>query len=255
MPTSNMASLTNVINPLKAIVKDVEKEKKMIVPLDCRNQDLVRRLNHYTDHLEFDQWHRKCLVWVYKETRNESLERLCKEVASALHDAVLKAQLLLYHTMRHTSLPTRYWSARHILTSALVDVLSAFKAFLAVNEEPDLNAVYINRAMVLVYLRKTFRLMFLFGKLLSPMGQGRAYFRLWEESLAESNFEDFRFDSDLEYAQWDRPRLEDTNLSGTLPDPEHFPGICLPHYPSRAKFVLNIGPYGASVAPNMLGPQ
>jgi hypothetical protein len=250
-----MASLTSVIRHLEPILKDIKKQRKMIVPLDCRSQDLMRRLSHCPDHLEFDQWHRKRLDWVYHQAQNENLESLCKEVAFALHSAVLKAQLLQYHIMRQKPLPPRYWSARHILMSALGDILSAFYAFRVVNKEPDLNDVHINRAMVLVYLQETFRLMFLFEKLLSPEAKGSAYFRLWEECLDELNFEDFIFDNGSEYSQLDCPQLEDTNLAGTFPDPEHFPGLCLPHYPSRPKFVLNNGPYGASILPNLLSPQ
>ncbi len=208
-----MASLTNVINILTYVVRDVKNPKKMVIPLDCDEADLVHCLGLLKPHA-FRQWHRTQLDWVYSAAaQNESLKRLCKAVASALQSALQKAELSRDHLRYQKSL-SRFWSSRHLIVSAICDVLRAFEAFRAVNEEPDLEAYHI-RTIVRRYLRETFDLMFLFGKFASL----EHWYCLWEASLAASNFEDFRFDSDSDYAGLDRPQMENTNLSNVLKDP------------------------------------
>jgi len=241
-----MASLTNVISILTCIVRDVKNPKKMVIPLDCDEADLVHCLGRLKRHA-FKQWHRTQLDWVCSvAAQNESLKHLCKAVASALQWALRKAELLLDHIRYQTPL-SRFWSSRHLIVSALGDILRAFKAFRAVNEEPDLNACHL-RTMVRRYLRETFDLMFLFGKFASL----EHWYCLWEASLAASNFEDFRFDSDSEYAGLDRPQMENTNLSGVLEDPAQMSELCLPNFPTPPALVKNPGPYGARVYENPL---
>lgn len=241
-----MASLTNVINILTSAVRDVKNPKKMVIPLDCDEADLVHCLGLLKPHA-FRQWHRTQLDWVYSaEAQNESLKRLCKAVASALQSALRKAQLLLDHLRYQTPL-SRFWTSRHLIVSALCDILCAFEAFRAVNEEPDLNASHI-RTIVRRYLRETFDLMFLFGKFASL----EHWYCLWQASLAASNFEDFSFDSDSDYAGLDRPQMENTNLSGVLEDPAQMPELCLPNFPTPPALVINPGPYGARVYENPL---
>jgi hypothetical protein len=249
----DMSSLTNVIRILTSFVKDGKKQRKMLVPLDCGQEDLVHQLRRCMNRRAFERWHHTQLDWAQEQARNEALARLCEEVASALQSAVLKAELLRHHTRHKTPLP-RFWSARHLVVSALGDILRAFKAFRAVNEEPDLNAFHI-RAMVRRYLMETFHLMFLFENLASSKPQGNFYFRWWEDSLAESHFEDFRFDNAFEYAQLDRPQMENTNLSGALGDLAQMPETCLPHYATHPVVGLNTGPYGAAKYLNRLSRQ
>jgi hypothetical protein len=242
-----MASLTNVINILTPAVRDVKNPKKMLIPLNSNDADLVHCLGRLKRH-SFRQWHRTQLDWVYSAAgQNESLKRLCKAVASALQFALRKAELLRDHLRYKTSL-SRFWSSRHVVVSALVDVLRAFEAFRAVHEEPDLKDHHI-RIMVRRYLRETFDLMFLFGKFASL----EQWYCLWEASLVASNFEDFRFDSDSEYSRLDRPQMENTNLSGVLEDPAQISELCLPNYPAPPALVKNPGPYGARVYENPLG--
>jgi hypothetical protein len=242
-----MSSLTNVIGLIKVIVKDRKNQQKMTVPLDYKTEDLVRRLDRCMSRLDFDQWHRVRLLWVHREAKNWNLARLCSNVATALHSAVSKAELLRHHARHNTPLPTCYWSARHLVVSALGNILSAFEAFRVVYSKPDLNAAHTT-AMIRVYLRETFHLLFLFAKLASPRGPKYGYFaRWWKESLAESNFEDFKFDNEVEYARLDRPLMNDTNLTGVLGDPARMPGLCLPFHPSRQAVCLNTGPYGSAI--------
>lgn len=241
-----MASLTNVINILTCVVRDVKNPKKMVIPLDCDEADLVHCLGRLKRHA-FRKWHRTQLDWVYSAAaQTGSLKRLCNAVASALQSALRKAELLREHLRCQTCL-SRFWSSRHLIVSALVDILRAFKAFRVVNDEPDLNAHHF-RTMVRRYLRETFDLMFLFGKFTSL----EPWYCIWEASLAASNFEDFKFDSDSDYAGLDRPQMENTNLSGILEDPAQMPELCLPNFPTPPALVKNPGPYGARVYENPL---
>jgi hypothetical protein len=246
----DMSSLTSVIRILQASVKDGKKQRKMLVPLDCGKEELVHQLGRCMNRHAFERWHHIQLDWVHKQAQNESLARLCEEVASALQSAILKAELLRHHTQHKTPLH-HFWSARHLVVSALGDILRGFKAFRVVNEEPDLNAFHI-RAMVRRYLTETFHLMFLFEGLTSSKLQGNFYFRWWEDSLTESHFEDFRFDNASEYARLDRPLMENTNISGALGDEAQMPEFCLPHYPTNQVLVSNIGPYGTDIYQNSL---
>lgn len=250
-----MASLTDAVSILKVLTKDKNKRRKMVVPLDYRNEDILLRLDHCIDLRKFDRRHLARLEWCHQEAHgNTNLERLCKSVASALQYAIVKAELLRFHIRRMTALPTLYWSARHIVVSALGDVLTAFKYFRVVNEEPDLSPVHI-RAMVREYLEEAFKLTFLFGKLVFPKGEGKFFFRCWQASLTESNFEDFRFDHNLDYSQLERPQMEDTNLSGTFPNPAQMPQPYLPYHSTRPARILNTGLYGPAYGLNVLSPQ
>jgi hypothetical protein len=172
----------------------------------------------------------------------------------ALRLAIFKAHLLRFHTLHSQPLPPPFLSDRHVVVSALLDVLQAFKAFRVVNKEPGLGGVHI-KDMIRIYLRETFELMFLLGKLAFPWRGDKCWFRWWQAYLVESQFEDFRFDSDDDYPGMDRPHLENTTLQGVLSDPAQVPAPCLPYYSTSPVLLRNTGSYGPAILRNLLASQ
>ncbi|KAE9372404.1 hypothetical protein N431DRAFT_242061 [Stipitochalara longipes BDJ] len=244
-----MSSLSNTINILQNVVEDKTNDEKMAVALDCSSMELIHRLNCCMNPYEFEHWHLRQLDWIHRNAQNEKLERLCEAVAMELRPAIMKVYTLQHHTWYRTTFPTPFCSARHMVVSALENVLSAFRAFQNVYSEPDLSAIHI-RAMVQRYLSNTFDLMFLFGDLAPRRRGDRLFLRYWEAALLKTSYQDFSFDNDFDYACLDRHQMENTNLSGAIPPPGQFPASCLPHHPSRPVVVLNICPYGPSIMPN-----
>jgi len=249
-----MGSWTNALNIFQNVVEDKSNDEKMAVPLDCSGMELINRLNYCKDPDEFERWHLIQLDWMRRNTNDEHLEHLCQAVASELRHAIMKAYALRYHTWCKTSFPHPFSSARHMVVSALDDVLSALRAFGDVNYEPDLSAVHI-REMVQRYLSCTFDLMFVLSDLAPRRREERFFLRSWKAALGKSHYDDFRFDHNFEYAELNRYQMGDTNLSGAIPVPAQFPGLCLPHYPSRPVAVLNTDPYGPSIVHNLPSPQ
>jgi hypothetical protein len=248
---ADMSSLTNVINITEAFVTH---SKPLNLPLDWDSKDLFRCLDRCVTLHEFDDWHHQKVDWVHQQARNKNLEQLCEEVALALRPAILKARLARSCALDHSHDQLQLYgfhSDRHLIMSALRDVLDAFKAFRVVTENPDLDAVHV-RAMIRIYLKKTFELMFLFGKLAAPWPEDRCFFRCWQTYLADSRFEDFEFDSDDYYPAMDRPHLQNTGLSGALADPAQVPSCCLPYYCTVPLVILNPGPYGTAIVRNSL---
>jgi hypothetical protein len=190
-----MSSLTNVINITEAFVRH---SKPLDLPLDWASKDLFHRLDRCVTLHQFDDWHDEQVDWIRQQARNENLERLCEEIALPLRPAILKARLLRRYALEHPLdclLLYGFLSDRHLIVSALRDVLDAFKAFHAVHEEPDLDAVHI-RAMIRSYLRKTFELMFLLGKLATSW-RDRCFFRRCKHT-------------------WPSPNLKTSNLTATM---------------------------------------
>lgn len=250
----DMSSLSNAINILENVVEDQTNDKKMAVPLDCSSMELIHILNRCMNPSEFENWHLRQLDWVHRNAQNGNLEHSCEAVAMELRPAIMKAYVLRYQTLRRTSFPYPFSSARHMVVSALKDVLDAFRAFHNVYKQPDFDAVHI-RAMLQRYLANTFDLMFLFGDLAPRRREDRFFLRCWEAALLKYRYDDFRFDHNLEYADVDRHQMENTNLSGAIPPQDQFPGICLPHHPSKTVAILNTCPYGPSIMPNHWSPQ
>ena len=249
-----MGSLTNALNILQNVVEDKTNDSMMAVPLDCSSIELINRLNLCQNPHEFEHWHLQQLDWVHRNTDDRNLEHLCKTVAIGLRPAIMKAYTLRYHTWCMSSCPHPFSSARHMVVSALEDVLTALRAFDDVYHEPNLGAVHI-RAMVQRYLSSTFDLMFIFGDLAPRRREDRFFLHSWKAALRKSHYDDFRFDHDFEYADLDRHQMDNTNLSGAIPPPARFPELCLPHYPSRPMAILNTYPYGPSIMPNLWSPQ
>lgn len=245
-----MSSLTNVINITEAVVK----QSKLDSPLDWETENLVHRLDRCVALQQFDNWHDQQLGWIRHEAQNEMLERLCEDVALALRPVIMRAHLLRFYASHNKPLPAHYLSDRHVVVLALDDVLQAFKAFRIVSEVPDLNAVRI-KAMIRIYLIETFELMFLLEKLASPWRADRCWFKWWQLYLTESQFEDFQFDSEDDYAAMDRPPLEDPRLQGVLLDPAQVPANYLPYYPTSPVLLRNTGSYGPAILRNLLSSQ
>jgi hypothetical protein len=236
----DMSSLTNVINIIEVIVK----HNKVEIPLETEN--LVHRLDRCVTLQVFDKRHEQQLGWIRREAQNEKLERLCEDVALSLRPVIMRAHLLKFYTSHGKPLPAHYLSDRHVVVLALDDVLQAFKTFRVVNQMPDFNAVHI-RAMIRVYLRETFELMFLLGKIASPQGADRRWFRCWQFYLAESQFEDFKFDSENDYPSIDQPHLEKSSIQAVLADPAEVPASCLPYHCTGPALLRNFGPYGPAI--------
>ncbi|PVH72226.1 hypothetical protein DL98DRAFT_539395 [Cadophora sp. DSE1049] len=238
---SRMASLREVICQLTAIV---DNPTQLNAPLEWPIPELRRCLKHCS-FSRLDKWRKR----VHKEYDNQIAQDLNFYVfQDDVWDCLTRAsdkshQLRLWTKGKSpTNIRFNFTSRRHLVSSALTDILEAFKHFSAMNGRPV--------GIVFKYIKKCYEFMIHLGSMLYPHGESDSWYSQLREYLVDAKLDGFNLNGTvvIEVAA-------DPTFAFSILDPASMPATCLPLHPQPPMVTVTKGPYGPRLSRNLYWVQ
>ncbi|KAE8443447.1 hypothetical protein EG329_001844 [Mollisiaceae sp. DMI_Dod_QoI] len=146
-------------------------------------------------------------------------------------------------------LPPRFHTDRHVVISALGDIIDAFNSFSIVGTDEELGQPQY-RTLVLKYLQKTYTVMVLLAQTMYPYNIEMEWFLEVSYYSQVTGLRDFRFDNHGSYE-----RIKNPTSSGVISDQARVAASCLPTYPQPPVVCRNPGSYGQRILLNHIHPE
>jgi hypothetical protein len=246
-----MASLYNICTFLKSLKGPHRDEHR---PSHWTKHELEEHLRGCPTPWNFYEWHLVNVSWIHAHG-NPALKVLCNTVASCLVSASKEALLLRKFASGIVTLPsnistdpqTTVWihTDRHLIIRALEAMLSAFGAFAVVNKDPSMRQIHI-KAMILKYLRESWKMMLVLGLLCWDHQTDSLWFENYQSFLFQTQLRDFKFDSESDYER----RMDDPTVTGVINDQSQVPATCLPMHPTPPFLIRDLGTYARTIQIN-----
>jgi hypothetical protein len=248
-----MASLYNIRTFLETLKGPPRDEHR---PSHWTKRELEEHLRRCPTPPKIYEWHLVNVSWIHAHG-NPALKILCNTVASCLVSASKEALLLRKFASGIIILPTnistdaqttvRIHTDRHLIIRALEEILSAFEAFAVVNKDSSLRQSYI-KAMILEYLRKSWKMMLVLGLLCWDHQTDSLWFQNYQSFLYQTQLRDFKFDSESDYER----KINDPTVTGVINDQSQVPATCLPLHPTPPYLIRDSGTYARTIQINGL---